>query len=128
VHAHPTYCTAISMTGHGIPAVHYMIAAAGGPTVRCAPYRTFGTEGLSEQAMEALDGRLCCLLGNHGMIACGVTLRKALWLANELETMARQYTVALQLGEKLNVLPDEEIAVVVEKFKSYGPRPKSTAA
>lgn len=128
VHAHPTYCTAISMTGRNIPAVHYMIAAAGGPTVRCAPYETFGTESLSHNAVKALRGRMCCLLANHGMIACGATLKKALWLANELETLARQYTVALQLGEPLNVLPDEEIAVVVEKFKTYGPRPKSQAA
>lgn len=127
VHAHPAYCTALSMTGQEIPAVHYMIAAAGGPTVRCAPYRTFGTEALSQAALEALDGRLCCLLANHGMIACGVTLAKALWLAGELETLARQYSIALQLGAPLNVLPDEEIAVVVEKFKSYGPRPKRGA-
>ncbi|MPZ12624.1 MAG: L-fuculose-phosphate aldolase [Kiloniellaceae bacterium] len=128
VHAHPTYCTAISMTGRDIPAVHYMIAAAGGPTVRCARYETFGTEELSHNAVKALRGRMCCLLGNHGMIACGVTLKKALWLANELETLARQYTVALQLGAALNVLPDDEIEVVVEKFKTYGPRPKSSAA
>ncbi|MEX2628470.1 MAG: class II aldolase/adducin family protein [Tistlia sp.] len=124
VHAPPTYCTALSMTGRDIPAVHYMIASAGGPTVRCAPYRTFGTEALSRQALEALEGRLACLLSNHGMIACGATLQKALWLAGELETLARQYAVALQLGTPLNVLPDEEIARVVEKFRSYGPHPK----
>jgi L-fuculose-phosphate aldolase len=127
VHAHPTYCTAVAITGRDIPAVHYMIAAAGGPTVRCAPYATFGTEELSKAAVKALKDRMCCLLANHGMIACGVNLKKALWLAVELETLARQYTVSLQLG-KLNILPDDEIALVVEKFKSYGPRPKSRGA
>ena len=67
-----------------------MIAATGGPTVRCAPYATFGTAELSRHAMAALKGRMACLLANHGMIACGATLKKALWLANELETLARQ--------------------------------------
>lgn len=127
VHAHPAYCTALSMLGQDIPAVHYMIAAAGGPTVRCAPYATYGTEALSKNAIKALKGRTCCLLGNHGMIACGVSLRKALWLAVELETLARQYHLALQAGTP-QVLTDDEIANVVEKFKGYGPRPKTQVA
>ncbi|AWN37059.1 class II aldolase/adducin family protein [Methylobacterium radiodurans] len=119
VHAHPIYCTAFAMCRREIPAVHYMIAAAGGPTVRCAPYATFGTEELSAHALAALEDRTCCLLANHGMIATGPDLEKALWLAVELETLCRQYAVALQVGTPV-VLPDDEIARNVEKFRSYG--------
>ena len=43
VHAHPTYCTILAIMGMEIPPVHYMIAAAGGDSIRCAPYATFGT-------------------------------------------------------------------------------------
>ena len=121
VHAHPVYCTAFAMCRREIPAVHYMIAAAGGPTVRCAPYATFGTEELSAHALAALDDRTCCLLANHGMIATGPDLEKALWLAVELETLCRQYAVALQVGTPV-VLPDDEIARNVERFRSYGPK------
>ncbi|GJE55766.1 MULTISPECIES: class II aldolase/adducin family protein [Methylobacterium] len=123
VHAHPIHCTAFAICGMEIPAVHYMIAAAGGPTVRCSGYATFGTPELSELALEALEDRTCCLLANHGMIATGPGLAKALWLAVELETLCRQYAVALQVGTP-RVLPDDEIARNVEKFRSYGPRPK----
>ncbi len=123
VHAHPIHCTAFAICGMEIPAVHYMIAAAGGPTVRCSGYATFGTPELSELALEALQDRTCCLLANHGMIATGPGLAKALWLAVELETLCRQYAVALQVGTP-RVLPDDEIARNVEKFRSYGPRPK----
>ena len=126
VHAHPTYCTALAIKGLDIPAVHYMIAACGGPTVRCAPYATYGTEELSQNALEAMEGRTCCLLANHGMIATGPTLKKAMWLAIELETLARQYVVSLQIGGP-NLLSDAEISHVIEKFKTYGPRPKSEA-
>ncbi len=119
VHAHPTYCTAFAMCRREIPAVHYMIAAAGGPTVRCAPYATFGTEELSNHALAALEDRTCCLLANHGMIATGPDLAKALWLAVELETLCRQYAAALQIGTPV-VLPDDEIARNVEKFRTYG--------
>jgi L-fuculose-phosphate aldolase len=126
VHAHPIYCTAQAITGRAIPAVHYMIAAAGGPTVRCAPYATFGTDELSNNAIEALRDRQACLLANHGLIACGPTLRRALWLAGEVETLAKQYALSLQLGDPV-ILPDDEIARVIQKFKtSYGPKSKAT--
>ncbi len=124
VHAHPTYCTAFAMCRKDIPAAHYMIAAAGGPTVRCGGYALFGTEELSQRALEALQDRTCCLLANHGMIATGPTLPKALWLAVELETLCRQYAVALQVGRP-HILSEAEVAEAMERFKSYGPRPKA---
>lgn len=121
VHAHPVYATAFAMCRQAIPAVHYMIAAVGGPTIRCSGYATFGTEALSRLALEALEGRTGCLLANHGIIATGPDLAKALWLAAEMETLCRQYAVALQVGTPV-VLPDDEIARNVEKFRGYGPR------
>lgn len=124
VHTHSTYATALAICGRGIPAVHYMIAAAGGPTIRVAPYATYGTAELSKNALQALEGRSACLLANHGVIATGPTLKRALWLAGEVETLAKQYVLAEALGGG-RILPDDEIARVVEKFKSYGPKPKA---
>lgn len=122
VHAHPTYATAFAICREDLPAAHYMIAAAGGPTIRCSAYATFGTQALSDAALAALDGRLACLLANHGLIALGPTLARALWLAVEVEVLARQYAVARTLGTPV-ILGDDEIAVNVEKFRGYGPRP-----
>jgi len=121
VHCHSTYATALSICHRAIPAVHYMIAAAGGPTVRVAEYATYGTKELSDHALKALEGRTCCLLGNHGQIATGPTLERALWLAVELETLAKQYVLSGLIGEP-QILSDDEIALVVEKFKTYGPQ------
>ena len=123
VHAHSPYCTALAVARKDIPACHYMIAAAGGPSIRCAPYATYGTKELSDAALAALQDRTCCLLANHGMIATGPDLGKAKWLAVELETIARQYYLALAIGGPV-LLDDAEIERVKEKFKSYGPRPK----
>lgn len=119
VHAHPTYSTIIAIMGLPIPPIHYMIAVAGGDDIRCAPYATFGSQELSENAVEALKDRKACLLGHHGIIAVGATLSKALWLSVEVETLARQYHGALQLGEP-PLLSKEEIARVLEKMGSYG--------
>ncbi|WLS10633.1 L-fuculose-phosphate aldolase (plasmid) [Shinella sumterensis] len=119
VHAHPPYSTTVAIMGLDIPAIHYMIAVAGGDDIRCAPYATFGSQELSEHAVEALKGRKACLLAHHGIIAVGNTLSKALWLSVEVETLARQFHGALQLGTP-PLLSKEEIAHVLEKMGSYG--------
>jgi L-fuculose-phosphate aldolase len=119
VHAHPTYCTILAIMGREIPPIHYMIAAAGGDSIRCAPYATYGTPELSQHAVKALEGRLACLLDHHGMIAIGSSLEKALWLAVEVETLARQYHGCLQIGEP-PLLSKDEIERVRRKMAGYG--------
>jgi len=119
VHAHSPFATILAIAGKPIPACHYMIAAFGGPDIRLAAYATFGTQDLSAHVVDALDGRLGCLIANHGMIAIGPTLERAMWLAVELETLARQYYHALLIGGP-KLLSDAEIDRVRERFADYG--------
>jgi L-fuculose-phosphate aldolase len=125
VHTHSVHATALSIRGMEIPAVHYMVAAAGGPTIRCAPYATFGTRELSDRALQALTDRRACLLANHGVIATGPDLSRALWLAGEVETLARQYILSLSLGEP-KILPDDEIARVARRLEMLHRAPEAT--
>jgi L-fuculose-phosphate aldolase len=127
VHAHPIYATAFAICGMEIPAVHYMIAVAGGPSIRCASYAPFGTGELSMAVLKALAGRSCALMANHGMVATGCDLREAMWRAVEVEALCKQYAVALQIGRP-RVLTDEEVETAMEKFKHYGPTRKPHAA
>lgn len=119
VHTHSRAATALACTGQGIPAFHYMVAIAGGSDIRCAPYRTFGTQALSDAALDALRGRRACLLANHGVIALGTDAPAALSLAAEVENLAEQYAAALTLGE-VQRLDEEEMQRVLEKFQQYG--------
>lgn len=119
IHTHSTFATTLACLGKDMPAFHYMIAAAGGKTIRCSPYATFGTQQLSDYALQALEGRKACLLGNHGLIVVGETLKRALALTVEVESLCEQYWRTLQVGGA-NLLPDEEMDVVLEKFKNYG--------
>ena len=119
VHAHSPFATTLACLDRGIPAFHYMIAMAGGNDIRCAPYATFGTQELSDAALSALDGRKACLLAHHGMIAIGETLKKALALAVEVETLAEMYWRALQVREP-ELLSDAEMQTVLAKFAHYG--------
>ena len=126
VHNHAVHCTAVSILNRPIPAIYYMIAAissaAGGNSIPCAPYATFGTRELSEHVSVALKNRKATLLQHHGLIACEANLEKALWLAHEVEVLARLYLSTLAIVDPVPVLDDEEIAIVLEKFKSYGLR------
>jgi L-fuculose-phosphate aldolase len=119
VHTHSPFATILAIAGKSIPACHYMVAAFGGPDIRLAPYATFGTAELSAHAVSALHGRLGCLLANHGMIAIGPTLERAMWLAVELETIARQYYHCLVIGGAV-ILDDDEIERVRARFAGYG--------
>lgn len=124
VHTHSTFSTVISIAREDIPACHYMIAAFGGNSVRCAEYATFGTPELSANITSAMKDRTACLLANHGMIAGGRNLENAMWAAVELETLAKQFYYAKTNGNMV-VLPDDEMNRVLEKFKDYGQKDKS---
>ncbi len=119
VHAHPTFCTALSCLRKDIPPFHYMVAVAGGSDIRCSGYALFGTQALSDAMLAALEGRRACLLGTHGMICFHDDLDRALNLAIEVETLARQYWHACRIGEPV-LLSEAEMAEVIMQFDDYG--------
>jgi L-fuculose-phosphate aldolase len=119
VHCHSSYATALACLGLKIPAFHYMVAVAGGDSIRCAQYATFGTQALSDAMLQALAGRRACLLAQHGQIAFGADLDAALALAVEVETLAKQYWIARQIGEP-KIVDAAEMERVLEKFRRYG--------
>jgi L-fuculose-phosphate aldolase len=119
VHTHSSFATTLACLGKDVPAFHYMVAVAGGNNIRCAPYATFGTQQLSNNALKALKDRKACLLANHGMIVTGPHLDKALSLAVEVEALCEQYWRALQIG-KPRILSAREMNTVLGKFRAYG--------
>lgn len=119
VHTHSAHATALACLRREIPPFHYMVTKAGGDNIRCADYATFGTQALSNNALQALADRRACLLANHGLIAAGATLATALQLAWEVEELARQYCLLLPLGEPV-LLDAEELQRVSAQFADYG--------
>lgn len=123
VHTHAPFCTILAIARKPIPAIHYMMAAFGGPDIRVADYATYGTADLSAHVVTAMEGRNGCLLANHGMIVAGPDLTRAMWLAGELEALAHQYYHVLTLGGG-HVLSDAQIADTAKSFETYGIRSK----
>ena len=119
LHTHSAYATTLAVHERGIPAFHYMVAVAGGTEIRCAPYACFGTQALSDYALEALEARTACLLGHHGLIVLGDTFERALWRAVEIETLAKMYVHALAIGEPPR-LTEAQMAQVLEQIRRMG--------
>jgi L-fuculose-phosphate aldolase len=115
VHTHAPYATALAMARREIPACHYMIARFGGAPIRVAGYALFGTAELSEQVLTALQGRLACLMANHGFITTGATLDAAMLAAVELEALAKQYVLSLSIGGPV-LLSEEEVQAAIRQF------------
>ncbi|MFQ5659215.1 MAG: class II aldolase/adducin family protein [Gammaproteobacteria bacterium] len=119
VHVHSPYATAIACTRKQIPAFHYMVAVAGGNSIRCAGYATFGTEKLSSNILEALQDRNACLLANHGLVAVAGDIGSAFKLAQDVEILAQQYCLSVQMGGPV-ILDEPEMQVNLAKFRNYG--------
>lgn len=119
LHTHSTHAAALACLRRELPAFHYMVAIAGGDSVPCVPYALFGTEALSTSVAGAFAQRDACLMANHGLVAGGANLAKAMKVLQEIESLCEVYLKALAVGEPA-VLSREQMAEVIAKFKSYG--------
>ena len=110
-------------TSKEIPAMHYMVAAAGGYGIPLAGYATFGRKALSAANLEALSDSMACLLANHGQLTVGVDLESAIKLAELVEEQAHCYWGTLLIGGPV-LLEKEEMDEVLAAFVSYGQQEK----
>lgn len=118
IHTHTIFATTLSCLNISLPPVHYLVAFAG-LNVRCAKYATFGTEELAKNALEAMEDRYAVLLANHGLLAGAKDLANAFNITEEIEYCAELYYRAKSIGEPV-ILPEEEMKLMLEKFKTYG--------
>ncbi len=119
VHTHSVHAAALACLRRPLPSFHYMVAVAGGDDVPCVPYHLFGTEALSSAVAAAFAGRDACLMANHGLVAAGATLARAIKVLQEIESLCEVYLKALAVGEPA-LLTREQMDEVIEKFKGYG--------
>ena len=119
IHTHSSYATALSCLGLELPPFHYMVATFGSEPVKCARYETFGTQKLSLSVIDAIKDSKVCLLANHGAIAVGESISEAYENAVLLEELSKMYLISISVG-KPNLLPEDEMVKLKNKFKTYG--------
>ena len=119
LHTHSTHAAALACLRRELPPFHYMVAIAGSDHVPCVPYHLFGTEALSQAVAAAMNRVDACLLANHGLVAGGATLPRAMKVLQEIESLCEVFLKASAVGEPA-VLGREQMAEVIAKFASYG--------
>ncbi len=119
VHTHAPYSTILAIARKPIPAIHYMMAAFGGPEIRCSGYACYGTAELSAEVLAAMEGRNGCLMANHGMLVGAPTLARAMWLAARARGAGPPVCHVLQIGGG-HVLTEADLAQTAQGFAGYG--------
>lgn len=120
VHTHAPYSTAVACVLDELPVLHYQQLLLGG-AVRVAPYATYGTPGLAAATLAALDGRQAALLANHGSVAVGSTLDRAVEHALLLEWLATLHHRASALGTPRALTDEQQAAVITQALATnYG--------
>lgn len=123
VHTHAPVSTAASTVLDELPCIHYQQLLLGG-SIRVAPYTTFGTPELASSVRSALDGRSAALMANHGSVALGSTLEKAVENALLLEWLCTVYRDALAFGSPKTLTAAQQEAVVLAAIaRNYGGTP-----
>lgn len=123
VHCHSPYATILACARKPIPAMHYMVAAAGSYGIPLADYATFGSKELSQANLAALSTSMACLLANHGQLSVGFDLAGALKLAELVEEQAHCYWGTLAIGGPA-LLDNQQMDAVMTAFSSYGQQEK----
>jgi len=120
LHVHSPWCTTLACLEKGIPSFHYMVAMAGGENIPCAPYALFGSQELSDVVLQTMGSLKACLLAHHGMVCHITDHSRLLPLAIEVESLARVYAQALQIGDP-PLLSKAQMAEALLRFSSYRP-------
>lgn len=118
VHTHQAYATTLACLHWELPAVHYLVGFSGNK-VPLAPYATYGTSQLAENIVSSLGVYNACLMANHGLVAVGPNLEAAFTTAEQIELTAQIYLLSKSVGNPI-ILGDEEMKLVIEKFKTHG--------
>lgn len=109
VHTHAPFVTTLSVLRRPLPPIIDEMVVWLGGTVDVADYAFTGTDAVGTNVVRTLGERMGVILANHGNVCIGRDLRQALHVAVVMESCARVYVQALQIGEPVQ-LPKESIA------------------
>ncbi|MBQ9988222.1 MAG: class II aldolase/adducin family protein [Clostridia bacterium] len=106
VHTHSTFATAVSCLGEPLPAVTFLVRLSGSYEVPCAPYAKPGSEELARLNFETGGHLNAVLLESHGLITAGPNIDRAMFIAEEIEEVAKLYCITRAIGTP-KIVPKE---------------------
>ena len=98
IHSHAVHATMFAVAHQDIPSCIDEFTVYLGGDIRCSEYAPSGSPDLAEQVVKALESRGAALIANHGMVAVGTTMPKAMHNTALVERSAKIIWGAKQLG------------------------------
>ena len=98
IHSHAVHATMFAVAQQDIPSCIDEFTVYLGGDIRCTEYAPSGSPELAEQVVKALEDRGAALIANHGMVAVGTTMEKAMHNTALVERSAEIIWGAKQLG------------------------------
>ncbi|HVN72257.1 MAG TPA: class II aldolase/adducin family protein [Desulfomonilia bacterium] len=107
VHTHQLFGSVFALINEPIPPLFDETSFSLGHTIEVVPYALSG----SEELVKNVEGRLsnnanAYIIQNHGILALGKNLDKALLNVELLEKAAQTYCLALSTGKVIHTLPE----------------------
>jgi L-fuculose-phosphate aldolase len=106
IHSHAVHATMFAVAQQDIPSCIDEFTVYLGGDIRCTQYAPSGSAELGEQTVKALENRGAALIANHGMVAVGTTMHKAMHNTALVERSAKIIWGAKQLGA-IHPLPEK---------------------
>ncbi len=113
VHTHQVYGSVFALLDTPIPALFDEVAFSLGTAVEIIPYALSGSPELARNVETKLSNNAnAYIIQNHGILALGKTLDKAILHAELLEKVAHIYCLALSTGKPVSTLPEPIVQLV----------------
>ena len=108
IHAHPPFATAYAICGKNVPATLLPESIfLFGKEIVSAPFAMPGTDEVPDSVKPYARNSKALLLGNHGALTWGTTLKDAYFCMETLEQYCKVYTIASKLIGDPKDVPDE---------------------
>ena len=119
LHTHSPYATALSVLRLPVRVLILAMALMVGGDVEVAPFAFPGTPELGENIVQALGVRNAVLMEQHGVLAVGKDINRALSVAGTVENVAQVQCIAATQGV-IRPLDANTIKRGIELEKGYG--------
>lgn len=106
VHAEPIYTNLFGVLHKAIAPLHVNTLIDVGGEVPVMPFAPSGSRQFGYDMLEAMGDKRAVVWANHGMLAVGDSLRKAIHCTVMVEISAQLYHMALQHGEPHQIPPE----------------------
>jgi L-ribulose-5-phosphate 4-epimerase len=120
VHTHSCFATAWAAVGRPIPPVLTAICDEFGGAIPVGAYAKIGGDEIGEEIVRSIGNSPAILMKNHGVFTVGPSPEAAVKAAVMVEDVARTVYYAQQLGEPVEIPPDEIARAHRRYVEHYG--------